>query len=126
MVCGDGEQRHLLLQRVSAGVSEHDNEAVALAQAETAADDARSRFLAAERLLPTTLGNVLRAAEDHAGVRDGIDSIAPWPRLHALLPTDMASGIEDGVTQLDVSVRLVLPWLITGLIGAAILVTNRS
>lgn len=107
-------------------VDEHDDEALALARAETAADDAQFRFPQLERLLPTTLGNVLRAAEDRAGVRYGIDSIALWPRLHALLPTDLAAGIEDEVTQLDVSVRLVLTWLSTGIIGAVMLGTNPT
>ena len=105
-------------------VDESDDEAIALARAETAADELRFRFPSAERLLPTTLGNVLRAAEDRAGQRYGISSVALWPRLHALLPADLASGIEDEVTQLDVSVRLVLTWVVTAIVGAIMLATH--
>ncbi len=107
-------------------VDESDDEAIALARSEAAADDARFRFPAAERLLPTTLGNVLRAAEDRAGVRYGIEGVALWPRLHALLPAEMASGIEDEVMQLDVSVRLVLTWLVTALIGTIMLAAHPT
>ena len=34
-----------------------------------------------KRLLPTRLGNILRAAEDSAGGRYGLDTVAVWPRF---------------------------------------------
>jgi len=50
-----------------------------------------------ERLLPTSLGNVLRAAEDRAGARYGLDAVVVWPRLYSICQTGsppfwMASG----------------------------------
>jgi hypothetical protein len=38
------------------------------------------------RLLPTQLGNILRAAEDHCAAKYGLDAIICWPRLWLLLP----------------------------------------
>jgi hypothetical protein len=37
------------------------------------------------RLLPTRLGNALRAAENHPYTRWGLDGVAAWPRIDALL-----------------------------------------
>lgn len=37
------------------------------------------------RLLPTRVGNAIRAAEDHAYIRYGLDHIAVWPRVDSLL-----------------------------------------
>lgn len=70
----------------------------------------RERFPTAERLLPTALGNALRAAEDRAGARYGADSVVVWPRLFPLLPERHADAVEDEVTQLDVSARLAVTW----------------
>ncbi len=70
----------------------------------------RERFASPERLLPTALGNVLRSAEDRAGVRYGADSVVVWPRLFPLLPEQLARSVEDEVTQLDVSARLTVTW----------------
>ena len=38
----------------------------------------------------------------------------------------MAAGIEDEVTQLDVSVRLVLTWMIAGLFGVGLLAADPA
>ena len=70
----------------------------------------RERFPDPERLLPTSLGNVLRSAEDRVGRRYGLESVTIWPRLFPLLPADLRAAIEDEVTQLDVSARLALTW----------------
>ena len=79
-------------------------------RAQAAESTARTRFPSEDRLLPTALGNVLRAAEDRHGQRYGLESVVVWPRLFPLLPPEYAQTIEDEVTQLDVSARLVLTW----------------
>jgi hypothetical protein len=81
----------------------------------------RTRFPAEDRLLPTTLGNVLRSAEDRVPVRYGLDSVVIWPRLFPLLPESFAKDLEDEVTQLDVSIRLTVTWAAAGLAGASII-----
>jgi hypothetical protein len=65
-------------------------------------------------LMPTALGNVLRAMEQRAGARYGIESISMWPRLHPVLPVEYSKGLEREVGQLDVSVRLAVTWFCTG------------
>lgn len=45
-----------------------------------------SEFPETGRLLPTRLGNILRAAEDRCAAKYGLDAIICWPRLWLLLP----------------------------------------
>jgi hypothetical protein len=54
----------------------------------------------AERLLPTRLGNALRAAEDYPITTYGMDAVFWWPRLIPLLPEAVQKGIEDALTPL--------------------------
>jgi hypothetical protein len=86
----------------------------------------RFRFPAEERLLPTTLGNVLRSAEDRVGQRYALNGVVIWPRLFPLLPADYAQGLEDEVTQLDLSSRLAVTWATAGGAGACILCRDIS
>ncbi len=77
-----------------------------------------TRMPARDRLLPTALGNVLRAMEDRGGARYGMEAIAMWPRLYPVLPKERAQALEDEVVQLDVSARLTVTWVIAGLFCA--------
>jgi len=54
----------------------------------------------AERLLPTRLGNVLRAAEYYPVTAYGMDTVFWWPRLIPLLPEAVQKSIEDALTPL--------------------------
>jgi hypothetical protein len=45
-------------------------------------------------LLPTRLGNVLRASEVYPFYRYGIDGITIWPRLYNFLPHDIKDDLE--------------------------------
>lgn len=86
----------------------------------------RTHFPSEDRLLPTSLGNVLRSAEERAGLRYGLDSIVIWPRLFPLLPKEYAQGLEDEVTQLDMSVRLTVTWALAGAIAAWIICSDPA
>jgi hypothetical protein len=52
-------------------------------------------------VMPTRLGNILRAAEDHALDRYGINAIVVWPRLYVLLPSQFTAAIAAAKTPLD-------------------------
>ena len=54
-----------------------------------------------DRVLPTRLGNILRAAEDHAVERYEINAIIVWPRLYVLLPDAFVAAIAASKTPLD-------------------------
>ncbi len=47
-----------------------------------------------DRILPTRLGNVLRAAEDYSTTRYGLDGVFWWPRLEPLLPEALQERLD--------------------------------
>lgn len=49
----------------------------------------------ADRLLPTQLGNVLRASEDYTLCTYGMDIVFWWPRLWLILPDTVQKQIDD-------------------------------
>ena len=59
-----------------------------------------------EGLLPTSLGNVLRAAEDNVGRKYNLTAVIIWPRLYALLPDGIKNILDDERNQLDIAIRL--------------------
>jgi hypothetical protein len=72
-------------------------------------------------LLPTRLGNALRAAEDHAGQRYGLDTNACMPRLYPYLSDRLMQVLNDRRNQLDVAVRLCAVLLLATVISAPVL-----
>lgn len=52
-------------------------------------------------IMPTQVGNVLRASEFYAIKRYGIDAVVAWPRLQSLLPNDFAESLRDAKATLD-------------------------
>lgn len=56
----------------------------------------------ANRLLPTQLGNVMRAYESHAEDRWGIDGVLLWPHIQALMSEAERDLITDAETDLRV------------------------
>jgi hypothetical protein len=53
------------------------------------------------RLLPTRLGNTLRAAEDEAGMRYGLPTVVTMPRLYPYLSERFAAVYVNRRNQLD-------------------------
>lgn len=53
-----------------------------------------------ERLMPTRLGNALRAAEDYSkdAYGGGMDTVFWWPRLWPLLPEKVQEEVEEALT----------------------------
>jgi hypothetical protein len=52
-------------------------------------------------LLPTSLGNILRARERSPGRKYGLDAIVCWPRLWALLPEHVRTDLANARSSLD-------------------------
>jgi hypothetical protein len=83
-------------------------------------DDARRRLAAhppAEALLPTALGNALRAGELSAGERYGLTTLASWPRIYPQVTGRLADALGAARDALDTAVNL--SWSFLALTAAA-------
>ncbi len=81
----------------------------------------RRSYPCKDRLLPTALGNVMRAAEDLPGTRYGLDAIALWPKLYPLLPKELTNILADQRNQLDLAGRLCWVFLLLVPVSTAFL-----
>lgn len=59
-------------------------------------------------LMPTTLGNLLRAAEDYPIVRYGLSITVCWPRLWLVLPAETRDALSKTREQLNAAARMAL------------------
>jgi hypothetical protein len=58
------------------------------------------------QLMPTTIGNILRGAEEHSADRYGINAITAWPRLYATLPEPFRQAFAAAAADLELTVTL--------------------
>jgi hypothetical protein len=72
----------------------------------------------AGQLMPTRLGNALRAAEAYPGdeSRWGLDAVFWWPRLYLVLPDSARAQLDDARASLD---QLVVLTVASGAFGTA-------
>lgn len=70
-----------------------------------------STLPAPDRLLPTRLGNILRAAEDYAYSRYGLHTFIVWQRLWLLIPEETKKEIREARQKLDQPISLMI-WII--------------
>ncbi|MGH3010873.1 MAG: hypothetical protein ACRDMY_03365 [Gaiellaceae bacterium] len=75
-----------------------------------------------ERLLPTRLGNAIRAFEQHSNVRWGLDSVTIWPRIEALLSAEEREILVDS----KVNFNLFLNAAVGALAVGACLVVDQA
>jgi hypothetical protein len=61
-----------------------------------------------DRIMPTKLGNLLRAAESHPSGKYGLDAIICWPRLWLVLPDAVKKELQDARSDLNTAARI---WL---------------
>ena len=85
------------------------NTATAAKRAKFAQCDLALRQLPTQEddLLPTRLGNILRAAERRPHDRYGLDAIICWPHLWLLLPEAVRKDFQAAQAELNNAVRLV-------------------
>jgi hypothetical protein len=57
-------------------------------------------------VLPTSFGNLLRAAEDHAVQRYGFDGVTFWPRLVHVIPDSYKATIDNSRNELSFLVNM--------------------
>jgi hypothetical protein len=62
-----------------------------------------------DEVMPTRLGNVFKSAELYPLLRYGMDGVLFWPRLYAVLPDRVATGLGDARSTLER--LLALSWL---------------
>ena len=58
------------------------------------------------RLMPSLIGNLLRAAEEHPWVRYGLEAGVCWPRLWLLLPKEVREEVAAARGRLNEAARL--------------------
>jgi len=73
-----------------------------------------------KRAMPTFVGNIIRAAEDHARVRYGLDPIVTWVRLYPSISSTIQDSLEDSLTILNFSVRLMVQSMFFAVVGVTI------
>ncbi|MGI0493698.1 hypothetical protein ACN4EG_18100 [Alkalinema pantanalense CENA528] len=61
-----------------------------------------------DRVMPTKLGNLLRAAESHPSNKYGLDAIICWPRLWLVLPDGVKKELQEARSDLNTAARV---WL---------------
>ncbi|MER5942223.1 hypothetical protein ABT121_33515 [Streptomyces sp. NPDC001928] len=91
--------------------------------------EARRRLAArppAEVLLPTALGNALRAGELSAGERYGLTTLTSWPRLYLQVSDRMAEILRSTRDTLDTAVNLCWAFLALTAVGGAALYGEPS
>ncbi|MBB5078382.1 hypothetical protein [Nonomuraea endophytica] len=57
-------------------------------------------------VVPTAIGNILLAAEQHPRLRYGLDPVVIWSRLQPLLPDPFAAALKDAKASLDLMLTL--------------------
>jgi hypothetical protein len=98
------EERWQQLAKVDPG------ERTAIQQSDYARLDAQlARYpIDPRHLMPTTLGNLLRSAEEYPNVRYGLAIGVCWPRLWLLLPEEAKTTLVETRQQLDGAVRFLI------------------
>jgi hypothetical protein len=81
---------------------------------------------APQRLMPTRLGNILRAAESRPADKYGLDAVVCWPRLWLVLPEESRKELGAARTAMDNAVAAMIwsalllawtPWTWWALVG---------
>jgi hypothetical protein len=88
-----------------------------IARMARAAELLRQRYPAETDILPTSLGNALRAAERRAGDRYGLDAIVLWPRLYLIIPSKTKAAVSAARGELDLAAGLTVSLALSALVA---------
>ncbi|MCI3239579.1 hypothetical protein [Streptomyces spinosisporus] len=91
--------------------------------------DARRRLAVrppAEALLPTALGNALRAGELSAGERYGLTTLTSWPRIYPQVSDRIAEALRSTRDALDAAVNLCWSFLVLTCVAAVAIYDEPS
>ncbi len=66
-------------------------------------------------VVPTRIGNIMAAAEQHPRIRYGLDPVVIWSRLQPLLPEAFAEALKDAKASVDLMLTLAAYLLLAGL-----------
>jgi hypothetical protein len=80
---------------------------------------ARYPYTGDYNLLPTSLGNALRAGETTAGERYGLHTLSSWPRLYPNLSAQLTAYADSARDALDASVNLCVTFFVLAVVSAA-------
>jgi len=58
-----------------------------------------------ERLMPTKLGNIIRATESRPYDKYGLDAVICWPRLWLVLPNEVKKELQEARSNLNTAAR---------------------
>jgi hypothetical protein len=95
-----------------------------VAEATAATEQLRRLYGPEDPVLPTKLGNVLRAAEDRAGGRYGLETVVTWPRMYPLLSEPVRALVDDQRNQLDMSCRFCVAFVVAAAVSAGLLIAH--
>jgi hypothetical protein len=79
----------------------------------------RQRFPSSRRILPTALGNILRASEDLVFKKYKLEAVAIWPTLYPILSENSKAIVDSQRNQLDVTVRLFIVFIMCSIFSFA-------
>lgn len=79
-----------------------------------------------DALMPTRLGNILRAAEIYPHERYAIDSVVIWPRLRHVLPTAAVGTLVEAQTALESLLLLRTLATVFGVVAPTTLIVTRE
>lgn len=82
------------------------------------------RYPAPDDMLPTLLGNTLRAGERSAGERYGLDTVRSWSRLYYQLPDTLQRDVADLHAEVDGGARVAIALGIAGIAGFPVLLPH--
>ncbi|MFC0037161.1 hypothetical protein [Actinomadura rayongensis] len=74
----------------------------------------------ASRVLPTRLGNILRAAEEHPFRQYGIPAVLAWPRLYNSLPETFLVAFGAAAADLELMITISFLGMVLASVGAVL------